>query len=92
MLAVVVAPRSGTTGFDRLEAGAVRIRVAAAPVAGAANQALLRYLADALARPRRSLRLLGGETSRHKRVLFGGLSRAELTARLTPHLAQMDNR
>ncbi|MDQ3694343.1 MAG: DUF167 domain-containing protein [Chloroflexota bacterium] len=84
VLAVVAVPRSGKTGIDRIAAGAVRVRVTAAPVDGAANAALLRYLADVLDRPRGSLRLLSGETSRHKRVLIGGLSRPELAARLAP--------
>ena len=84
VLAVVAVPRSGKTRLDWIAAGAVRIRVAAAPVDGAANAALLRYLADALDRPRGSLRLLSGESSRHKRVLIGGLSRPELAARLAP--------
>ena len=82
VLAVTVTPRAGKTGIVRIEAGAVRVTLAAAPVDGAANVALLRYLADALDRPRSSLRLLGGETSRRKRVLITGLSPAELTRRI----------
>jgi uncharacterized protein (TIGR00251 family) len=82
VLVVMVTPRAGKTGIVRIEADAVRIRLAAAPVDGAANAALLRYLADVLDRPRSSLRLLGGETGRRKRVLVTGLSPAELTRRI----------
>jgi uncharacterized protein (TIGR00251 family) len=82
VLAVVVVPRSGKTAIDRIEADAVRIRLAAAPVDGAANAALLRYLADLFDRPRSSLRILAGTTSRRKRVLIGGLSPAEALRRL----------
>lgn len=80
VLAVVVAPRAGRTGMERIEAGAVRIRVAAAPVDGAANAALLRYLADLLDVPRGGVRLLAGATSRRKRVLVSGVSAAEVVA------------
>ena len=86
VLAIIVAPRSGKTGLDRLESGAVRVRVAAPPVDGAANTALLRYLAGILDRPRTSLRLLSGETGRRKRVLLTGLTPAEAAARLRPLL------
>lgn len=82
VLAVTVTSRAGKTGIVRIEADAVRIAVAAPPVDGAANAALLRYLAEALDRPRSSLRLLSGETGRRKRVLVTGLSPAELTRRL----------
>lgn len=83
VLAVVVVPRSGKTGIDRIEPDAVRIRLTAAPVDGAANAALLRYLADVFDRPRSSVRLLAGAASRRKRLLLTGLSRAEAAARLT---------
>lgn len=82
VLAVVVAPRSGKTGIDRIEADAVRIRVAAPPVDGAANTALLRYLADIFDRPKSSVRLIAGATGRRKRVLIAGRSPAEVAATL----------
>jgi uncharacterized protein (TIGR00251 family) len=83
VLAVVVVPRAGKTGLDRVEADAVRIRLAAPPVDGAANAALLRYLADLFDVPRSSVRLLAGATSRRKRVLLVGLSPADVTARIS---------
>lgn len=57
-------------------AGAIRIRIAARPVDGAANEALLAFLADALQVPRRRCVLLTGETSRHKRVRIQAPDRA----------------
>jgi uncharacterized protein (TIGR00251 family) len=86
VLAVVVAPRAGKTGLDRIEPGALRVRVAAPPVDGAANTALISFLAGILDRPRTSLRLLSGATGRRKRILLTGLTRAEATARLRPLL------
>ena len=82
VLAVSVVARSGLTALDRIEAGALRIRVAAPPVAGAANAALIHYLADRLDVPRGSVRLVGGETGRRKRVLVAGLSSDELARRI----------
>lgn len=63
----------------RSELGGVRderlvVRLAAPPVDGAANQALIEFLADLFERPRRAIRLLSGETSRTKRVEIQGVT------------------
>lgn len=60
-------------GARRTEAAAViegrlKVRLAAPPVDGKANDALLRWLADRLRLPLRALQLTSGQTSRHKRV------------------------
>lgn len=65
-------PRSPRTGVDGRRGGAILIRLAAPPVDGAANEALLRYLADTLHVPRRSVRLVAGEKSRDKKVAIAG--------------------
>lgn len=81
-LALVVVPRSGVTGFDRMDGDALRIRVAAPPVEGAANSALLLFLAEAVGLPRSRLRIVGGKTARRKRILFAGLTPDDLARRL----------
>ncbi|PKP97684.1 MAG: hypothetical protein CVT74_13365 [Alphaproteobacteria bacterium HGW-Alphaproteobacteria-13] len=48
--------------------GPVQLRVSARPVDGAANEAVLRLLAAALARPRRDLTLLRGDSARVKLI------------------------
>lgn len=48
--------------------GPVQLRVTARPVDGAANEAVLRLLAAALARPRRDLTLLRGDSARIKLI------------------------
>lgn len=60
----------------------IEIALAAAPVDGAANEELLRVLAEVLGLPRRSLELIRGESSRHKQVSVEGLSALDVTARL----------
>lgn len=86
VLAVVVAPRAGKTGFERLEPESVRVRVAAPPVQGAANDALLAFLAGALEVPRSRVRIVSGTSGRRKRVLIAGLDPAELRRRLLARL------
>ena len=50
--------------------GILRARVAAPAIEGAANQALLRLLADELEVPRRNVRLVAGAASRTKLVVI----------------------
>jgi uncharacterized protein YggU (UPF0235/DUF167 family) len=68
--------------------GALRIRLAAAPVDGAANAALLRFLADALDVPRSRLTIVSGEASRRKRIVLEDLPVDDLEARLRRALAR----
>jgi uncharacterized protein len=61
---------------------ALVVRVAAPPVEGAANGALIEFLSDKLSVRRRAIRILGGEHGRLKRVAVDGLTAAEVQARL----------
>jgi len=61
---------------------AIRIRVAAPPVDGAANEELIRFLTKALAVPRNAVQITSGATGRRKTVEIEGLSAAEAETRL----------
>jgi uncharacterized protein len=63
--------------------GALRVRVSAAPVDGAANDAVVAVLADALDVPRSFIEIVKGNRSRNKIVSVRGLSREELETRVT---------
>jgi uncharacterized protein YggU (UPF0235/DUF167 family) len=58
---------------DGVQDGVLRARVAAPPVEGAANQALLRLLADELGVARRNVRLVAGANGRVKLIVVDGL-------------------
>lgn len=75
-------PRAPRTRVDGLRGGAILIRLAAPPVDGAANDALVAFLSDALALPRRQIRIVSGEKSRDKRVAIEGLDEPSARARL----------
>ena len=68
VLDLSVQPNAKKTQTDGLHDGALRVRLAAPPVDGKANAALLAWLADELRCPKRSLQLLRGEASRRKQV------------------------
>ena len=82
VLSVVVVPRAARTSIERLPDGTIQVRVAAPPVDGAANAALLRFLAGVLDVPRSRLEILGGASSRRKRISISGLPPDELEIRL----------
>jgi uncharacterized protein (TIGR00251 family) len=79
VIAIRVIPRSPRSRVDGLRGDAVLIRLAAPPVEGAANEALVAFLSDVLDLPRRNITIVSGETSRDKRVRIEGLD--ETTAR-----------
>ena len=76
-LAVRIVPRAAHTILDGIEHDAngrpmLRVRVAAPPVEGAANAALIDFLAEALDLPKSDVEILSGATSRHKLVHLNG--------------------
>lgn len=83
-LRVRVQPRASRTEVAGLYGDAVRIRLTAPPVNGAANEELLRFLAEKLSVPRSAVRLISGKTSRSKVVSVGGIDLEQ--ARLRLHL------
>ena len=81
-LRVRVIPRAGRTGVAGTRDNALLIRLAAPPVEGAANEALIAFLSDLFERPKRDVTIVSGQTSRDKRVAIAGLTEAAASARL----------
>jgi uncharacterized protein (TIGR00251 family) len=86
--AVRVVPRAGRTSVAGTRGDALLVRLAAAPVEGAANEALIAALAGLFGRPKRDIVLLSGQASRDKRVAVAGMSVAAVTARLSDILQE----
>ncbi len=68
VLALHVQPGAKRTEVAGMHGDALRVRLAAPPVEGRANEALLRFLSEAFGVPLRQVTLLQGQTSRRKRV------------------------
>ena len=77
---VRVVPRASPSGVAGEHDGALRVRVSAAPVDGAANEELIRTLARALSVPRRNVEIMSGHTSKLKRVRVRGATCLDLEA------------
>lgn len=70
-LAVRVIPRAARNAIDGItEIGALRVRLTAPPVEGAANDALIAVLSDILGVPKRDVAIVRGERGREKVVLI----------------------
>ena len=81
-LAIRVIPRASKTGVAGMRGNAVLVRLAAAPVEGAANAELVETLARTLGLPRRAITITAGATSRTKRVRIDGLTLEDAVNRL----------
>jgi uncharacterized protein len=80
VFAVRVAPRASRTAAAGVHGGALKVRVAAPPVGGAANEELTRFLAKALGVPMRAVEIVSGHASKSKVVRAVGASASILLA------------
>ena len=71
---VHIQPRASTNEIAGVHGDALKIRIAAPPIDGAANDALTKFLSDLFAVARRDVRIIAGETSRSKIVEVDGIT------------------
>jgi len=83
---VRVTPRAGRTAVAGVRENLLLVKLAAAPVDGAANDALIALLAQAFDVPKRDIAIVAGDRSRTKRVEFVGASASAMEARLAAML------
>ena len=69
---VHVQPRASRSEIVGLHGAALKVRLHAPPVDGAANEALVELIADVLNVPRRAVRIVAGLSSRAKTVEIAG--------------------
>jgi uncharacterized protein len=81
-LTLRVAPGARRAGVVGRRGEVWKIRVAAPPEGGRANDALISLLADTLALPRRDVEIVSGHGSRDKIVALAGLDPEEIERRL----------
>ena len=79
-LAVLVQPRASRTRVVGVHDGQLKVQLAAPPVDGEANAALVDFIARTLGVPRRAVTLVSGEASRRKRVRVAGVDAATVEA------------
>lgn len=84
VLTLHIQPGAKKTEIVGLHGAALKIRLAAPPVDGKANAALIAFIAAKVGAGRTAVELLSGETSRAKRVRIAGMSEAAVRAALQP--------
>jgi uncharacterized protein (TIGR00251 family) len=83
ILTVYVQPNGSRTECVGIHGDALKIRVAARPIEGAANDELIRFIADRCSVPRAHVRIQAGAEARQKRLTIKGVTAESLLAQLT---------
>ncbi len=78
LLDLAIQPRASRSAVVGIHDGALKLRLTAPPVEGAANKECVRLLSKTFGIAKTRIRLVKGERSRRKRVLLKGLSHAEV--------------
>jgi uncharacterized protein len=82
LLHIRVVPRARRTEISGRRGGAIVVRLAAPPVDGAANEALIAFLSERLGIPQRRIVIARGATARDKTIAVDGLAPGEIARRL----------
>jgi len=83
-VSVHVQPRATRSEIVGVHGTALKVRLQAPPVDGAANEALVTLLAERLGVARRSVRVIAGATSRSKTVEVDGTTEDAVRALAAP--------
>jgi uncharacterized protein len=78
-----VSPGAVRAGIVGRHGDAWKVRVAAPPEGGRANEAVVRLLADTLSVPREAVTLIAGHGARDKIVELAGLGPSQIERRLS---------
>jgi len=82
LLSVKLQPRASRNEIGDPLGDELKIKVTAPPVDSAANEALVRFLAEKLECPKGKVELIRGHTSRHKTLMIKSLSVIQIAERL----------
>lgn len=81
-LDILVSPRASKSRVVGMHDGRVKVQVAAPPVDGEANDALIAFFSRALGLTRAQVEIQSGTTGRRKRLLLRGTTPLEVATRL----------
>lgn len=86
---IVVTPRASRAGIAGLQDEALKIKVTALPVEGAANEACVKLLAKELELKKSQIGIFAGHKSRRKTVLVRAITKGELEKKIRAVLQQL---
>lgn len=82
VLSIKVQPRASKNEIKAAQGGELKVCVTAPPVDAAANEALIRFLAETLGCGRNQIEIMRGHKSRHKILKLYGLTAETVITRL----------
>jgi uncharacterized protein (TIGR00251 family) len=82
LLHVKVQPRASKNEVGEVLGDELKIKITAPPVDSAANEALMKFLAEVLDCSRNSVQLVRGATARHKVIAIHGVTVERICASL----------
>jgi len=82
LLSIKLQPRASANEIGEAMGNELRVKVTAPPVDSAANEALVRLLAETLDCGRNKVELVRGQTSRHKTVRLHGMTAEDVMKRI----------
>lgn len=85
-LKLYVQPRASRNKVVGLHDDALKVKLTAPPVDGAANRECTAFLGKLCKLPKSSVMLIAGESSRHKRFLLAGVDASHVESLLTKQL------
>jgi uncharacterized protein (TIGR00251 family) len=81
---VKVVPRSSRTAVAGILGGMLKVKLAAAPEKGKANEALVEFLADTLGVKKNAIIITSGHTSPVKTIQITGISAETVCKKIIP--------
>src|SRR3954466_16393652 len=81
-LFVKVQPRAPRNAIGEALGNELKIKIAAPPVDSAANEELVRFLAEVLDCARGDIQLIRGQAARHKQLSIRGMTLAEIDSKV----------
>ena len=85
---IVVTPRAARAGIAGVQDTALKVKVTALPVEGAANEACIKLLAKELELKKSQMEIFTGQKSRRKTVLVKAITKVELEKKISDVLQQ----
>jgi hypothetical protein len=82
LLSIKLQPRASRNEISEPLGEELKIKVTAPPVDSAANEALIKLLAEKLGCSKSNVKLIRGQTARHKTLKIHGLTAAQVLERL----------
>lgn len=78
VFSIRVIPRASRCELAGVQGDALKLRITAPPVEGAANKECVRFLSDMLGVKKSQIKIIAGHRSKNKKVSISGINRKDI--------------